>query len=414
VAVAVVCLLFIFVMMVMLMGRMYQRKRHHFNEIPTKEEAIPISESNLMHGMGRIHLLESKAQGKFGSVFKGSVGNGDERVAVKVFTSRDYASWEQECKVYRLPQMKHQNILTFLGSEKRLDGNQISYWLVTEYLDLGSLHDYLKSRTLTYDQMVRIANSIACGLTHLHDQLSPSGSDGFKPTVAHRDFKSKNVLLKHDLTACIADFGLALIFDQNQGPIEALGQVGTRRYMAPEVLEGAISFYRDSLLRIDMYACGLVFWELISRCSAQDSAVSEYKQPFEAELGLNPTLEEMQESVCQQKQRPLIRESWTKHPGLSRMCDTIAEMWDQDAEARITAACVQERVHELYHQTVPNNDYNSLEPERVSEPAAPPYSQSRYDHNDITMTRQPLTYNAYFNNRSTCASDSPLLTQTST
>ena len=35
--------------------------------------------------------------------------------------------------------------------------------------------------------------------------------------------------------------------------------------MAPEVLEGAINFSRDAFLRIDMYACGLVLWELASR-----------------------------------------------------------------------------------------------------------------------------------------------------
>ena len=47
-------------------------------------------------------------------------------------------------------------------------------------------------------------------------------------------------------------------------------QVGTRRYMAPEVLEGAINFSRDAFLRIDMYACGLVLWELASRCTVQE------------------------------------------------------------------------------------------------------------------------------------------------
>lgn len=47
-------------------------------------------------------------------------------------------------------------------------------------------------------------------------------------------------------------------------------QVGTRRYMAPEVLEGAINFQRDSFLRIDMYAFGLVLWELAARCTAAD------------------------------------------------------------------------------------------------------------------------------------------------
>lgn len=40
--------------------------------------------------------------------------------------------------------------------------------------------------------------------------------------------------------------------------------------MAPEVLEGAINFQRDSFLRIDMYAFGLVLWELASRCTAAD------------------------------------------------------------------------------------------------------------------------------------------------
>lgn len=46
-------------------------------------------------------------------------------------------------------------------------------------------------------------------------------------------------------------------------------QVGTRRYWAPEVLEGAINFSRDAFLRIDMYACGLVLWEAASRCTQQ-------------------------------------------------------------------------------------------------------------------------------------------------
>lgn len=54
-------------------------------------------------------------------------------------------------------------------------------------------------------------------------------------------------------------------------PFECLlRQVGTRRYMAPEVLEGAINFQRDAFLRIDMYAMGLVLWELVSRCKAAD------------------------------------------------------------------------------------------------------------------------------------------------
>lgn len=54
--------------------------------------------------------------------------------------------------------------------------------------------------------------------------------------------------------------------------------------MAPEVLEGAINFSRDAFLRIDMYACGLVLWELVSRCTAQEGPIGEYMLPFEEEV----------------------------------------------------------------------------------------------------------------------------------
>jgi len=62
------------------------------------------------------------------------------------------------------------------------------------------------------------------------------------------------------------------------------------RYMAPEVLEGAVNL-RDcesSLKQIDVYALGLVLWELASRCSDMYQSGSEtppYRLPFEAEVG---------------------------------------------------------------------------------------------------------------------------------
>ena len=46
-----------------------------------------------------------------------------------------------------------------------------------------------------------------------------------KPAIAHRDFKSKNVLIKSDLTACLADFGLALIFEPGKSCGDTHGQV---------------------------------------------------------------------------------------------------------------------------------------------------------------------------------------------
>ena len=185
-------------------------------------------------------------------------------------------------------------------------------------------------------------------MTHIHEEIPANRNGGFKPSIAHRDFKSKNVLLKSDYTACIADFGLALVFYPDRPTCnDAHGQVGTRRYMAPEVLEGAINFSRDAFLRIDMYACGLVLWELLTRCSAQDGPIGEYQLPFEEEVGQHPTLEDMQEIVAQQKKRPEIKQSWKDDSKMNLLCDTIEDCWDHDAEARLSASCVMERIESL-------------------------------------------------------------------
>lgn len=108
--------------------------------------------------------------------------------------------------------MRHTNILEFLGHEKHVEKLQSQLWLITAYQHNGSLCDYLKSHTLSYADLCKIAESMACGLAYLHEEIPGTKFEGLKPSIAHRDFKSKNVLLKSDLTACIADFGLAMVF----------------------------------------------------------------------------------------------------------------------------------------------------------------------------------------------------------
>ncbi|KAH7945474.1 hypothetical protein HPB49_011185 [Dermacentor silvarum] len=74
--------------------------------------------------------------------------------------------------------------------------------------------------------------------------------------------------------------------------------------------------------------------------------------PFEEEVGQHPSLEDMQEAVVHKKVRPRIRDHWRKHQGLAVIIDTIEECWDHDAEARLSAYCVEERISCLY-KTVP-------------------------------------------------------------
>lgn len=149
-----------------------------------------------------------KARGRFGAVWRAQLKQ--DEIAVKIFPMQDKDSWQTEQEIFKLPRMKHENILEFIGVEKLSESNE--YWLITAYHSRGSLCDYLKAHTVTWDELCRISETMARGLTHLHEEIAATKGDGLKPAVAHRDFKSKNVLLKHDLTACIADFGLALIF----------------------------------------------------------------------------------------------------------------------------------------------------------------------------------------------------------
>lgn len=108
-------------------------------------------------------------------------------------------------------------------------------WLLTHFYPNGSLYDHLNRTELTRNDMVVICLSIANGLVHLHTEIY--GTEG-KPAIAHRDLKSKNILVHMDGSCVIADFGLAVLHRQSTGKID-LGtnpRVGTKRYMAPEVL----------------------------------------------------------------------------------------------------------------------------------------------------------------------------------
>ena len=78
---------------------------------------------------------------------------------------------------------------------------------------------------LTWGEVLLLGESLSLGLAYLHNEQPPSKAEGLKPAIAHRDFKSKNVLIKADMTACIADFGLAITFYPGQPTGETHGQV---------------------------------------------------------------------------------------------------------------------------------------------------------------------------------------------
>ncbi|XP_046553217.1 LOW QUALITY PROTEIN: activin receptor type-2B-like [Haliotis rubra] len=345
------------VVVVFWMWRRHQRNIYMYHQqLPTVD---PISATPSEIALCPLQLIELRARGRFGSVWKAQLHN--ENVAVKIFPLQDKHSWMTEQEIYNLPQMNHENVLHFMAAEKRGDNLNIELWLITEFHEKGSLCDCLKGRVLTWSDLCKIAEGMARGLAYLHDEIPTNKGNDAKPAIAHRDFKSKNVLLKNDLTACIADFGLALKFEPGKNPGETHGLVGTRRYMAPEILEGAICFNRDAFLRIDMYACGLVLWELMARCNVVGE-VDEYQLPYEEEIGPHPSLEEMQDLVVLRKVRPVIKDIWHTHPGVAQLICTIEECWDHDAEARLSAAGVEERIAVLARTVNISTSTNHLVP----------------------------------------------------
>ena len=165
-------------------------------------------------------LLEIKGSGRYGQVWKASLD--DDVIAVKVFAASEFLSFSAERDFYTLPQICNQeNILKFIGVDSRgsdddSDTSVRHLWLLTEYHERGSLYDHLKAYTVTWKEMLHITQGLTAGLAFLHDEAAATKEEAIKPSVAHRDIKSKNVLLKHDLTACIGDFGLALIMKPNE------------------------------------------------------------------------------------------------------------------------------------------------------------------------------------------------------
>ncbi|XP_076748584.1 TGF-beta receptor type-1 babo isoform X4 [Xylocopa sonorina] len=282
----------------------------------------------------QIQLVETIGKGRFGEVWRGRWRG--ENVAVKIFSSREERSWFREAEIYQTVMLRHDNILGFIAADNKDNGTWTQLWLITDYHEKGSLFDYLNRSTVDTNGMIRMALSIATGLAHLHMEIV--GTQG-KPAIAHRDLKSKNILVKTNGTCAIGDLGLAVRHDviTDTVDIQLNNRVGTKRYMAPEVLEETINMnHFDSFKRADVYALGLILWEIARRCNV-GGIHDEYQLPFYDLVPSDPTIEEMRKVVCTDRQRPSIPNRWQSIEALQVMSKVMKECWYHNAAARLTA-----------------------------------------------------------------------------
>ncbi|KAF5307599.1 hypothetical protein FQR65_LT06755 [Abscondita terminalis] len=292
----------------------------------------------------QISLLECIGKGRYGEVWRGILHG--ESVAVKIFFSRDEASWIRETEIYSTILMRHENVLGYIGSDMTSRNSCTQLLLVTHYHSLGSLYDHLNRTTLTHHQLLKICLSVANGLLHLHTEIF--GTQG-KPAMAHRDIKSKNILVKSNGSCCIADFGLAVTHTQatDQLDLGSNHRVGTKRYMSPEVLDESLRMNNfDAFRRVDIYALGLVFWE-VGRRTISNGIAEDYKPPFHDVVPSDPSFEDMRKVVCLDQQRPNLPNRWASDHILSGMTKLMRECWHQNANVRLPVLRVKKTLLKL-------------------------------------------------------------------
>ncbi|XP_060807194.1 activin receptor type-1 isoform X2 [Amyelois transitella] len=286
----------------------------------------------------QVSLIDCVGKGRYGEVWRGS-WYGDA-VAVKIFFSRDEASWRRETEIYSTVLLRHEHILAYIGSDMTSRNSCTQLWLITHYHPLGSLYEHLNRCTLTRHQMMVICLSAINGLLHLHTEIH--GTQG-KPAIAHRDIKTKNILVKVNGECCIADLGLAVTRAHVASKQHSNPRQGTKRYMSPEMLDQSINLECfESYLKCDVYAFALVLWEVSRRTLP---CPREARAPFAELVPPDPSFELMRKVVCGDGARPAPVDD--DHPTMVGLANLMRECWHQNPSVRLPALRIKKTLLKL-------------------------------------------------------------------
>ena len=135
----------------------------------------------------------------------------DRKVAIKTLPPmrRDYAErLRREARA--MASVRHPNLATIYGAEEWHD----TPLLIVEYLEGGTLHDWLARGPLSVDETLDLGIMLADALDRVH------GSG-----VLHRDIKPSNIGYTADGVPKLLDFGLAAMLDRSKGPDAAAAVV---------------------------------------------------------------------------------------------------------------------------------------------------------------------------------------------
>lgn len=207
------------------------------------EEGDQAVDADLPDGLlaARYRLDRRLATGGFAEVWLAHDDQLDRTVAIKLpKATRVYSAAAVLAEARRVARLSHPHILPIhdVSVEKE------TCFIVSDYLDGGSLADRLADGTVPRASAIRLIGQVAEALAFAHGQ-----------GVIHRDVKPGNIFLNSRGDAVLGDFGIA-----RMGTVdEAEAPLGTLRYMAPEQLAG-----EPCTPRSDIYSLGVVLHEALS------------------------------------------------------------------------------------------------------------------------------------------------------
>jgi serine/threonine-protein kinase len=194
---------------------------------------------------GRFRIVALEGRGGMGEVYRAHDLELGQPVALKFLTalpSDQRARKRLRTEVRLARQVSHPNVCRVYD----IGEANGELYLSMEYVEGEDLAALLKRiGRVPVHKGLDIARKICAGLAAAHAR-----------GVLHRDLKPGNIMLDTHGEARILDFGLAAVAGQLD-PAEV--RSGTAAYMAPEQLEG-----REATVRSDIYALGLVLFELLT------------------------------------------------------------------------------------------------------------------------------------------------------